>query len=163
MSSTKDHVMTMLATLSSRELKDVRTAMESLEDVKASEVTPDLGYQAVFYKMLCEQISRATAAPVGMPFNIFLKNSNQYPIYAEQYDIIYGMFCDNFHGGSKHSLHVAMSSFFSLVVSLIIEDLHRLEIPVSLKPCVNRMRVVPGLIDRAFPGYIQAGLLSRIL
>lgn len=159
--SNKEAVMTMISTLSATDLKDVRTVLENAEDNAQPDICPMLQYSEVFYKILLAEINRVTASSVKMPFAVFRKGK-MWGRFMTEYETTYKLFCDN-HIGSKHSLQVAMSSFYMLVAKLIIEDLEKRDKPVTVQMCVYRMDAVSALINRAFPGYIAAGLLSRIL
>ena len=52
---------------------------------------------------------------------------------------------------------------YSIAINSVCDYLEFLGVPLGTKPIINNLGKVPGLIDRAFPGYIQNGLLGMLL
>lgn len=55
------------------------------------------------------------------------------------------------------------SMFYHLYAKLVTDDLEDIGAPVSVKSIVNGFERFPGLLDRAFPGYIRNGLFLKAL
>lgn len=53
--------------------------------------------------------------------------------------------------------------FYNTIARVLVERVQELDVPVGLKTVMNQAAGVNGHFDRAFPGYIAAGLVRRII
>ncbi len=69
------------------------------------------------------------------------------------------LFITKTFGGTKTREMAAMK----LVVGLLIDDLKKREIPVSLGSVCRNLNLLPMVFDAAFPNYRESGLVPMLL
>lgn len=52
---------------------------------------------------------------------------------------------------------------YDTLVGLLVERAQQFDVPLSLKLVLNQAETIAGVFDRAFPGYVQSGMATRIL
>jgi hypothetical protein len=56
-----------------------------------------------------------------------------------------------------------ISPYFGLFGELLVQFLEERKVPLSLMALIRQHGSIPGLVDTAFPGYIQSGSLSWVI
>ena len=92
------------------------------------------------------------------PWAVFKKN-RFYNHYNTSYDLLEDFMVENFEGMSTPE----RIQFYRLVLRILVRDLKRIGVEVSIGSITTNLGRVPSLIDRAFPGYIESGMMSKVL
>lgn len=53
--------------------------------------------------------------------------------------------------------------FYLVATKIVLRDCEGSPVPLSMRSMLTAYKLLPGLIERSFPGYVQSGLLPMIL
>lgn len=62
----------------------------------------------------------------------------------------------------NYNIHL-LTRFYSLYVTLIIERVKELELPLSITCIINLSGEFPSLLNKAYPGYLKSGWIRMVL
>lgn len=92
---------------------------------------------------------------VEFPSRTMLIRSNSYSGYKAKLTQVM-RFLDGFDRAEKRAL-------FTIGIKLLYENLAQLGIPVTAGTILGHVHRVPGVINKAFPGYAEAGMLGLVI
>lgn len=126
--------------------------------IQLSEVDEDDGDDGrLFYDALARSISEATGKKV-LPYHIFTKRDT-YSIYKKKLPEVLRFIGENLPMLKR----LERMYLFGIATHVLVTNLQDIQIPVSLRVCCTHLDRIPELMDDAFPGYIQAGLLKMLV
>ena len=115
------------------------------------------GGERFFWGCVCDELNALLAASTSMPFEVVMKrSSSELTAAAAACDVVV----------VKHLKHVSkqqVASALRVMTRLAVEHLRAVGVPVAPRPVLQQLANVAALIDRAFPGYAEAGLLHFAL
>jgi hypothetical protein len=149
MSEDLENVFDKLGDMSKQDLKELKTKL----NVLTSGDEMELEHSSLIYNALTQALQkRSLSCP---PYALFKKNS------------LFGKFCEQLEMISPFTEVMAntvtktqMFGSFVYFTEMVMEDIDNQGIPVSLRTVINHLDTLPGLVDRSFPGYTQAGLIG---
>lgn len=152
-----------LLNMSQKELKELKAKVTFLLENKPVEVgIKQEGYVQLFLDVLDTSLQRRLLKKV--PPLVVLRASTKYrSILSKLYKAVS---CLN--DWSESALNRRLNrpeklTMYSLASELTCDYLNRIGVPINLKTIINCYERFPSLIQSAFPGYIESGLLHIIL
>jgi len=146
-----------LIKLTAQELREIELLAEQYRSRKG--LGKMRAEDELLYTTLIEVLAYKTKT-VYMPFPIFQKN--QITLFKKFKTVSLDLdtwIKDQFPGVTRTQKRRLYSIFSELVIDFIDSG----PIPLSVKTVINSFQYLPGLIDKSFPGYLEAGLLDSLL
>lgn len=150
-------VLQHLSTLNAAELNQVIIMAQKFREFKGKDGRGT--DEQLFFEVLAEQIE--IAAPVSVPpfFIIQKERPSDYKLFVEVFDWLEVWIASNFKNVQK----INKRRIYGVVSELVVEWVSKGPIPLSLITVLRQFKAVPGLIDKAFPGYAGNNMLDMIL
>jgi len=162
-SSNVNTVLDALFLLNTQELKTVHTAVAQLLEVAVpfnkknnNNVNIDL-----FYSVTTGHLQRRFGVQVQPSYRA--QASTMWPLVKTAYASVEQVMSTLAATTSPADLNTARIRIWWWYSELVIDYLLEIKVPVSTKSFFNMSSKFAGLLDRAFPGYVESGLLSTIL
>ena len=92
------------------------------------------------------------------PFQVFTR-SNFYPQFIRNTESIMRFIDENFDCEKRIS-RLAMIRFLIL---MLIRNLDNQSLPLRIGVITTNLSRIPDIVDRAFPGYLESGLLDKVV
>lgn len=147
----------MLLNLNLKELEHVQKSIQLIMAPKQRERVR-LGEEA-FYSILDNELSKKLKTK-AFPYNKF-KRTHSYKLLGEAFEVTLDFMEVVF---AKEKLtRIKKLHFYLIACKIVLDDQESSPAPLSIKTMLNGFKLLPGLIDRAFPGYARSGLLPMIL
>lgn len=111
----------------------------------------------IILEILCD-VMHKSGVEHTMP--IALRNTNYYKPFVDKCPAVL-----EFFGGTTQARRsrIIMVALLQTGLRLLYEDLLRMDVAVSSRTMMQHIHRVPAVINAAFPGYAEAGLLRRIV
>ena len=112
----------------------------------------------LLYEKISSALSKLITAPV-MPFNTF-KRQKKYAKFLELVEYL-----DNYADQvcQKKTTRYQKTKFYRLYISLVADEIiNRTEAPLCMSTIMNNYERFPGLLENAFPGYLESGFGYKI-
>jgi hypothetical protein len=150
----RDQILAALPGLEPADLKAISAALVSLQGGAATHEAPPLkGAQAAVF----EALQAATRTPMGWPkfsrsasAKHFAQNA---PVFTEFMGRAFGPVAKQ---------RTAALALAKLLVGLLAADMAQRKVPVSMGSLALNLHNVEAAFDRAYPGYVQAGICSIV-
>lgn len=146
-----------LSTLDSVELQRVIDLAKTLQATRSCSV--ESNEIIIFYETLCEEVKLYTGIE-GMPLHSF-KRSNRKG-YNKLCEMVTLMEAWAANVDADVKTRLKKRNFYATMAMLVSSFLDDLNVPISVKTLLNSFEKFPGLIDKAFPGYVRSGLIRTI-
>lgn len=139
------------------QLKEVIDFALYEKDVKTRPSTYDRN-EEMLYSVLAEELKSKLSSAL-VPFHVFKKGSS----YARFREVLKHV--DEFlrSTGIPRFTTPERKKMYSIVIRLVVERASELDVPLGVKLVLNQSDYIPGLFDRAFPGYLRSGLVRMLL
>ncbi len=158
MSQTIEEIEHAILSLSPLNLDRLKAKINGLILLSSPSQGEDQGDDGLlFYDALSHAISEANGKK-HLPYPVFKKN-RYFPMYKKKLpDVL------KFLGENLPTLkRIERMYLFGIVSNVLVTNLQDIKIPVSIGAACRHLDRVPELMDNAFPGYIQAGLLRMLV
>lgn len=168
MTKAYDEIMERIGLLSANERVQLRDYLKSLTAIDPAQGALPLGVRKEvdttkadadkLLQIVCDVI-RARGAEHAIP--AMLKATPQYRSFAEKVPQVIAFAQTAFPGGARREMFER--ALLHNGVSLLFEDLRRMGIAITARTLMSHIHRVPAVINAAYPGYAEAGLLSKIV
>lgn len=111
------------------------------------------------YEAIVAALEAAVAAPSAMPpLSVAMKrNAAELRAATSACDLMLS------HHASEHLRAAARNALYHACSRIVLEHMRRASIPVTLRTLTQQMANIASIMDDAFPGYANAGLLRIVL
>lgn len=163
MSRNYDKVTNLLPNLQIDEIKQVRDRCEALLALRgesvggASGVVDVNSHEYMIYEAMVRKLKDLGHHQVR-PYQVFA-GTNEYKHFKKNVDI----FNTYFEQTLSKFKRVQKQRFFRLCVDLLAEDLAYHKLALTEGVLARNIGRLPDVVERAFPGYAQAGMLSVVI
>ncbi len=154
---TYDAIIDNLHHLSTEEWEGLSKRLTFLLTSKKKEKVR-IGEEA-FYSILDNELSKKLKTK-SFPFHKF-KRTNSYKTLGEAFEVALDYMEVVFKG--EKMTRVKKLQFYLIACKIVLKDQETNPAPLNIKTLLNGFKLLPGLIDRAFPGYAHSGVLPMIL
>jgi len=147
----------LLIKLTAQELREIELLAEQYRSRKG--LGKIRAEDELLYSTLIEVLSYKTKS-VYSPFPIFKKN--QINLFKKFKDV--SLELDFWI--KKHFPNVTRTQkrrLYTIFVELVVDFIDAGPVPLGVKTVINSFQYLPGLIDKSFPGYLEAGVLELLL
>lgn len=148
-------VIKTLPTLSIEELQQLQTRANFLLEHNQIEQSPSCDFELDFFKAFQHALDDAYG--IRTPGIAQLKRLGLYKKYKEAINELVPFFQSI--EGTKVERHASYLFFTKLVIEHLTDN----KVLVSVKTVIQNLNKIPELFDKAFPGYIKAGILPWMI
>lgn len=157
MSNYYDNIYNNLHHLTTEEWEELSKRLTFLLTAKKKEKLR-LGEEA-FYTIIDNELSKKLKTK-RFPFQRF-KRTNNYKLLGETFEVALDYMEVVFE--KEKLTRVKRLQFYLIAARIVLQDQETSPAPLSIRTMLNGFKLLPGLIDRSFPGYARSGVLSMIL
>lgn len=152
----KNEILKALVFLTRKEQEEISTRLNFL--LSSNKKTSSSG-EELFY-MRVSQVLNKELSTKEIPYYIF-KKSSAYKKLKDAFTATSGYMKNAFKGSTV--TRPQQQQFYMLATLSVLDDLSRSPIPTNMTTVLQTFRDIAGLMDRAFPGYSQSGLMPMVL
>jgi hypothetical protein len=147
-----DTILNLLPFLTKDELLKLRSRVVFL----AASTEPS-GDEEMFYNMLNRivEVANGRSEP---HFKLFTKTVH-YKLFRANFDVIHNYIDANFESAQK----VDRLKLYHMFAEMLKDEISQYNIPLSLLTMIRNVPRIPSLVNAAYPGYSESGVLSMIL
>lgn len=88
------------------------------------------------------------------------KHPRLFGILRKRSDLIEAFIEDNF---KKDISKIEKNRLYIIFINVVADRIELTRVPLSLTSTLSFLNNLPGLVDKAFPGYIQSGMLDALI
>jgi len=112
----------------------------------------------IFYTYLCKELQKHTRQKQQAITILKAKNKKLYKQLKQITELLNDFAFDN-DVREKRDIY----NLYQIACELICENIVDMGIPLSFKAFLNHIDLFPGLLNKAYPGYLKSGLLKFLL
>lgn len=152
-----------LLSMTPKELKELKAKVTFLLENKPAEVNvKQEGYVQLFLDVLDNSLQKRLLKKV--PPLIVMRASTKYRnTLLKLYKAVNGLNDWSSSALGRKLNRPEKLTMYSLASELTCDYLSKLNVPISLTTIINCYEKFPSLVQKAFPGYIESGLLNIVL
>lgn len=154
-----DRIKELLPELSANELKEVILLAEFFKERKGAAAL-DINDE-LLYTTLTEELSRRLSTSFS-PLPILKRNSPKLFNKFIQIAGDYNAWIDRVFKDTTVT-RLQRRRLAIIVIEVVVENIENSKVPLSLTSTLNFFANFPGLFNKAFPGYIESGMLGMML
>lgn len=152
-------VKKLVATLSPDDLKQIK----ALAEVRlGSEAGGPTQFESFLYGIIDIVHKRRTGTKM-MPFNMYLKRGKSAKNFKMHAEHLSDWVSDVIKLNEGRTIVGYKNKLLTLLVELVIDDIERRSLPLKTDIIMNALASGPELFNMAYPGYIQCGLVTKLL
>lgn len=145
----------LMAELGDADLRQLRAAISARLDAGLSKPSSKKGT----IDLVLEEIVTTMKARHGeYSAPPLLKRSQGYPAFREKVE---GDLEKYFEEAEAN--RIERTALIHFAIGLLVENLRRMRLPISARAVMNHIHRLPSVVDRAFPGYAESGLLHLVI
>jgi len=134
-------------------LREIRSQASFL----LAERVPDTDSESGFYAVMCDVLTEhGCYSPI--PYGTF-KRLPQYKAFREAVPVVTSYVRQYLKPANRLEERKA----YNVLLAMVCRWLKTVEIPRTVKTCVENLEKIPSLVEVRFPGYREAGMLPAIL
>lgn len=156
----KNIILKILPKLSQNDLRQIKTHLDFL--LQTTNKVNQLEDKKIFYDIIGSIIYQKTRDRTPF-YNIFIVSKHK-KILDHAFSFINNYFNSiTSNIKIKKSTKIVRQKFYMTFAKLIVAYLDRINVPISMSAVLKCVEKFPGLLDSEFPGYLEAGLVEKIL
>ena len=141
--------------MSIRELKQIKAKVDFLLSNSLDDVN-DYNY-IVFYELLTDKLQTALRTEY-QPYPVFRKQKTHYKKLVELVDYLDELLLTIFKAPKK----LYYRKIYRIYIALVMDVIQQASLPLELPVILNFKSKFPAVLDNAFPGYLENGLIRVI-
>ena len=158
MDTSMNDVTEHLADLSSVELQQVIQLAKTLQYTKSAIAeSPEV---LLFFSTLCEEVTMFSSFE-NPPLVVFKgRDKKSYGKVIESVSMI-----QTWANAVDADVQTRLKkrNLYAMLAMLVSSYLNDIGVPITLKTLLNSFHKFPSLVDKAFPGYVESGLIHMVL
>lgn len=163
MSESVSSILKKIQLLTKADQKKIKLAIDAIighdevPSLKSPTVTDSR--EEIFYGLICQfMTNKYSSNPT--PFKLF-KAGNHYPRFKHCITTL-DAYLDTLLKTSVIRREKRVT-FYNTYLDLVSSDLEGMNVPVGINNLLNTVDRFPGILDKAFPGYVRNGLFMKII
>jgi hypothetical protein len=150
-----------LPSLSEKELKNLKDKIDFLlKDTVC--VNKESSTEHLLYNAISSNLLKKTRDKL-MPFGVFRKRVN-YKRFKEMHKFLDEMFEDVISSvNNLKSKKAYKEKWYQLFCTILFKNLEDWDFTIDIQSILNNFGRFPGLLNKEFPGYSEAGILFKLL
>jgi len=151
----------IVPTLTSEQLEGLKHHIDYFAKTKGNSVAnvPRTG-DMLLYESLKSVLSRKLKTRFDNIQTWIMKNPRLFKILKSRSDLIEAFIEDNF---KKDISKIEKNRLYIIFINVVADRVEQTRVPLSLTSTLSFLNNLPGLVDKAFPGYIQSGLMDALI
>ena len=152
-----EEINNRLPRLSQEELVELSKRIQFLMSTKKRKTNPV--DEDAFYSILGNELKRKIRYKAP-PLPVFKKTAD-YKLFSQVFEDTLDYMSEVFK--RERITRPKKLHFYLIATKIVLSDCEGSPVPLSMRSLLTSYKLLPGLIDRSFPGYAQSGLLPMLL